>query len=225
MIISTRGIVFRFTKYRETSIITHIYTEALGLNTYIVNSVRSAKSKFKIGYFEPLSLVDITGYHQPNRDINRLTEIKSAYPTHNIRRNIYKSTISIFIAELLNKCIIERDKNPELFNFLFTSIQVLNNPIQNNSFHLHFMIKLAQYLGFGVHETTSITNQALNIQLLEDPKIIDILKNLIEKTISEPVIIPSNQRNALLDEIIHYYRIQMDIPKLKSLEVLHTVFN
>jgi DNA repair protein RecO (recombination protein O) len=225
MLITTRGIVFRFTKFRETSIIANIYTEELGLNSYIVNSVRSAKSKFKIGYFEPLSLVDITCYHQANRDINRISEIKSAYPLHSLRQDIYKSAISMFIAEVLNKCIIERDKNIDLFGFLFNSILSLEKSEKNNSFHLQFMIKLAQYLGFGIHEPESLINNAINPQFFDNPKNMRMMQMLIEEEITKTPKISSEARNTLLSELIHYYRLQLDMPKLKSLEVLQTVFN
>ena len=225
MLITTRGIVFRFTKFRETSIITHIYTEELGLNSYIVNSVRSAKSKFKIGYFEPLSLIDITCYHKDNRDINRISEIKSAHPLHSIRQDIYKSAMSIFIAEVLNKCVIERDKNQELFNFLFNSIISLDESDNNNSFHLQFMIKLAQYLGFGIHNPESLIDHALNARFFDNPKNTILMQMLIEEDISTTPKISSENRNILLTELIHYYRLKMDMPKLKSLEVLQTVFN
>lgn len=225
MLITTRGIVFRFTKFRETSIIAHIYTEELGLNSYIVNSVRSAKSKFKIGYFEPLSLVDITCYHKANRDINRITEIKSTHPLHSLRQDIYKSTISIFISEILNKCIIERDKNIELFGFLFNSILSLDESENNNSFHLQFMIKLAQYLGFGIHNPESLIDHSVNTQFFDKPKNMQLMQMLIENEITETPKISSDARNTLLTELIHYYRLQMDMPKLKSLEVLQTVFN
>ena len=225
MLITTRGIVFRFTKYRETSIITHIYTEELGLNTYIVNSVRSAKSKFKIGYFEPLSLVDITGYHKPNRDIDRISEIKSSYPIHKIRQDIYKSAISIFMAEVLNKCIIERDKNPGLFNFLFNAILALENSEQHNSFHLHFMIQLTQYLGFGIHDPQTLVGQAIDMKFFNDAQNMRTVQRLIEAELLNSPQIPTDTRNIILSEVINYYRLQMDMPKLKSLEVLQTVFS
>ena len=40
MLHKTRGVVFRFTKYGETSIIVNIFTELFGLQSYIVNGVR-----------------------------------------------------------------------------------------------------------------------------------------------------------------------------------------
>ena len=86
MLIKTQGIVLKFVKFRESSIIVSILTEEVGLTSFVVNNVRSAKSKFKAGYFEPLSLVEITGYYHPDREINRLSEIRSQAPLHHIRQ-------------------------------------------------------------------------------------------------------------------------------------------
>ncbi len=48
MLVKTSGIVFRAVKYSETSIITDVYTRDLGMQTYIVNGVRSAPIGNKI---------------------------------------------------------------------------------------------------------------------------------------------------------------------------------
>ena len=44
MIIKTNGIVLKYLKYKESSIICKIYTESHGLQSFIVNGVRSTKS-------------------------------------------------------------------------------------------------------------------------------------------------------------------------------------
>src|SRR3970282_1036496 len=41
MIHKTKGIVFRFVRFRESSIIVTIFTELFGLQSYIVNGARS----------------------------------------------------------------------------------------------------------------------------------------------------------------------------------------
>ena len=58
MLHKTNGIVLKVIKYSESSIISNIYTERFGLQTYIVNGVRSAKAKGKAG----LSTKGIAGY-------------------------------------------------------------------------------------------------------------------------------------------------------------------
>lgn len=224
MLVSTRGIILRFTKYRETSIIVNIYTEVLGLNSYIVNNVRSSKSRFKIGYFEPLNLVELIAFHKPGRNIDRISEIKAAYPIHNIRQDIYKSSISMFMAEVLNKCITEQDKNPPLFDYLFTAILTLEESKENNSFHLQFMIKLAKYLGFGIHDPNTFIKQSNNTQFYNDPEVRQILQQLLVADLSTTPIMTSEQRSNILNDIIHYYYTQLEMPQLKSLEVLRTIF-
>ena len=224
MLISTKGIILRKTKYRETSIIVNIYTEELGLNSFIVNSVRTAKARHKIGYFEPLNLVELTAYHKPGRDIDRISEIRAAPPIYNIRQDIYKSTISLFMVEVLNKCIIERDKNQPLFNYLYKSILALEVAEQNNSFHLQFMLKLAKYLGFGIHDPKSIIRQSNNLQFYDKPETIRMLQKLLESDLTEAPVMTPEQRTNILDDIVHYYHTQLDMPQLKSLEVLRTVF-
>ena len=126
----------KVTKYRETSLIVKIFTEEKGVTSFIVNNVRSAKSKFKPSYFEPLSLIELVGYYHQDRDINRVNEIKSASPLHSIRQDIYKSSIMMFLSEILNKTIIEQDQNTALFNFLFDGLIAFEKTSQNNNFHL-----------------------------------------------------------------------------------------
>jgi len=225
MIVSTRGIILRVTKYRETSIIVNIYTEELGLNSYIVNSVRSAKAKFKIGYFEPLNLIDITTYHKPGRNIDRINEIKSAYPIHNIRQDICKSAIAMFMVEVLNKCIIEHDKNPALFTYLFNAILALEQSPGNNSFHLQFMIKLTNYLGFGIQDANSFIELSNNSQYYDDVNPKSSLTRLMATDLLTAPIITTEERAHILDDIVHYYRTHIEMPQLKSLEVLRTIFN
>jgi DNA repair protein RecO (recombination protein O) len=64
MLHKTRGIVFRFTKYGESSIIVTIFTELFGIQTYIVNGIRSKNSKGKIALFQPLTLLDLVVYYK-----------------------------------------------------------------------------------------------------------------------------------------------------------------
>ena len=224
MLITTKGIIFRVTKYRETSIIVNIYTEQLGLNSYIVNGVRAAKGKYKIGHFEPLNLVEIIAYHKPGREIERLTEIKSAHPLHNIKLDIYKSTMSMFLVEVLNKCLVEHDKNEALFYFLYNAILTLENTTKNNNFHLQFMLKLTSYLGFGIHDSKMFIGQSNNSLFYATEANNLVLQALIESDLSDVLKITRDQRQNILNDILIYYRLHLEMSKLKSLEVLQTIF-
>ena len=107
MLHTTQGIVLSHIKYRETSIIAKIFTEAFGLQAYLVQGVRTKKPKYNIALFQPLTLLDMVVLHKKQRSIQRITEIRCYTPNSNILTNISKATIAIFIAEFLTKVIRE----------------------------------------------------------------------------------------------------------------------
>ena len=224
MIIKTRGIVLRFTRYRETSIITNIFTEEVGVSSFIVNNVRSAKAKFKPSYFEPLSLVELTAYHHENRDINRLNEIKSLAPLHSLRQDIHKSSIVVFLAEVLNKVIVEKDKNGPLFNFLYESLLTYDTVSDNNNFHLQLLLQLTAYLGFSVENPEDFISESSNQAFYREARNLELLAALIHSSMDSRLILDSQKRSIILNDIILYYQQHLGITKLKSLEVLSAIF-
>ena len=105
--------------YGEKSIIAKIYTEKFGLQSYIINGVRSKKSANKFAYLQPLSLVDVNAYHKENKGLQQLKDIKLDVPFRDIPFNVYKGSIAFFIAEVIYKTIREEEPNSDLFHFLY----------------------------------------------------------------------------------------------------------
>ena len=110
MLHKTKGIVFRYTRYGETSIIVNIFTELFGLQSYIVNGVRSKSPKSKMALYQPLMLLDLVVYHKENAGIMRIKEVKSLYPYRTLFSDIYKSAVALFINEVLNIAKIKMTK-------------------------------------------------------------------------------------------------------------------
>ena len=52
MLEKTRGIVMHTTDYSESSVVVKIFTEAFGMQSYLVNSVRKPKAKTKAGWLD-----------------------------------------------------------------------------------------------------------------------------------------------------------------------------
>ncbi len=81
MLIKTRGIVLSYLKYRETSIIARIYTERLGVQSYVVNGVRKAKPPGRIALFQPFTLLELVAYvARGSGGLTRLSEFRCAEP-------------------------------------------------------------------------------------------------------------------------------------------------
>ena len=226
MLFNTRAIVLRFVKYGETSIISTIYTEEFGLSSYIINGVRSKRSKGKIALFQPLSLLDMVVYQKEGRDINRLSEVKNLDPLNDLRSDITKSSIGLFISEVLNKCIKEESPNEQLFQYLFDSIQLLNRLDSNyENFHLIFLLKLSKFLGFEPQNSAVFYADIESLSSDSTSANREIMNRLINDGFTSKLKISSQTRSLLLSDILNFYRVHIDLPTLKSVKILHTILN
>ena len=145
----TRGIVLHTTNYSETSLVVKIYTEQGGMGSFIVSGVRSRNSRIKSNLFQPLSLVELVASGSPSGSMRRITEIRLSPPFAGIHGDIVKSSIALFLAEVIYRSIREEEANAVLFEFLHNSIQILDVSHGNTSrFHIYFMIQLSKHLGF-----------------------------------------------------------------------------
>ncbi|MCA4894505.1 MAG: DNA repair protein RecO [Cytophagales bacterium] len=222
MLHKTRGIVFRFTKYAESSIIVTIFTEHFGLQTYIVNSARSKTGKGKIALYQPLTLLEMVVYHKENANILRIKEVKCFHPYQTLTTDFKKSTIALFLTEVINRAVKEQSHTQELGQFLFhafISLDVLRQNIEN--FHLLFLVKLSRHLGFGVHQPEEILTP-----FFADDKEEKILEDLLTAEFGFVIQMNQVQRRNLLDVLLRFYASHVEnFSELKSLSVVRELIN
>ncbi|MEI7725166.1 MAG: DNA repair protein RecO [Bacteroidota bacterium] len=148
MLHSTKGIVFHSLKYSETSIIVKIYTELFGLQSYLFKGIRNAKSKIKPGLFQSMTLLDLVVYHKEKQSLQSVKEVHLAHPYKTIPFDIRKSSVTLFINELVYKAIREEEANPDLFGFLWQICLQLDETDESVSFfHILFALQLMHHLG------------------------------------------------------------------------------
>lgn len=240
MVHHSRGIVLHTIKYSESSIITKIYTEVLGLQTYIVRGIRSKSSKTKMALFQSLNLLELVADHKPNRAIHHLKEVRSAHSYQSIPTNMVKRSFVFFIAELLVKSIREETANQPLFKWLFHALTWLDlSEGQPVNFHLVFMMQLSRFLGF--YPKNPLGNKAVFFDLQEGLfcSTVPLHPNYTNTSITQHLLllheagfenstgisISNAERQALLDAMITYYKNQLPgFGTLKSLEVLRSLF-
>lgn len=241
MFFKTKGIVIQRIKYSETSIIVKIYTEIFGLQTYIVKGARSRKSKIKSNIFQNLSLLDLVVSKKEKSKINFLTEVRQAYQFKTIPFDIRKSSIAIFLNEILYKTIREEESNQNLFDFLFNSIQLLDHQEKDfANFHLLFLLKLTKHLGFFPHKKQAEQFKYFDLtegvfldkipthQYYLNTELSQILNNLLNISFEKiyEIKISKIQRLQLLEKLIDYFKIHIEnFNEIKSLAVLQTVLN
>lgn len=231
MLQKTRGLVLNHIRYQETSIIVKIYTEEFGLQSYIVNSVRSKNSKSnKIALFQPLTLLELVVYYNEKKSINRISEQKCAHPFSSIPFNIVKSTLTMFIGEVLNKILSrEEEANPLLFNFIFNSVKQLDETTDSlANYHIFFLLKFLSHLGIeplsseSMYESILTSYQGKNSAIIlsneENLFINGILKNNTESKITH-----SERKNILQFTLNFYYSQFENFGIIKSKDILAEV--
>jgi DNA repair protein RecO (recombination protein O) len=222
MLQKTRGIVFRFTKFGETSIIVSIFTEQFGLQSYIVNGVRSKSAKNKIALYQPLTLLNLVVYHREHANIERIKEISCFHPYQSLTADVKKSTIAMFITEIVNKTIKEESHVQEIFSFLTDSliaIDSLQTAFENS--HLIFLIKLSRYLGFGVHHVNEIVGGRITDEETEKT-----LSVLITADYADVIHLSNQERKNILDLLLSFYADHIgNFGEIKSVQVLRETFS
>jgi DNA repair protein RecO (recombination protein O) len=149
MLHKTRGIVLKTTDYGETSVIVQVFTEKLGLQSYIINGVKKPKAKISRNMLQPLHLLDMVVYHKAAGNVQRVAELKTSPVLLTIPYDVIKSSMALFLNEVLYKSIRQQTADENLFDFVFSAIEWLDHQtVGLANFHLLFLIQLTRYLGF-----------------------------------------------------------------------------
>ena len=165
---TTRGIVLRAVKYGETSLVVSIFTALFGLQSYIVNGVRSSTKKGtgKANLFQPTALLDLVVYHNELKHLNRIKEFKWHYLYKHILSDVPKNAVALFMIELLTKCLKQPESNPELFEFCedaFIHLDESNDAVMAN-FPLFFALHVPVFFGFRISDEYSEKTPVLDLQ-------------------------------------------------------------
>lgn len=159
MIDTTEAIVLHHFKYSDTSIILHAYTRNYGRLSFMLQGVRKRNSRIKINLFQPLYILELEMYYKEKRQLQKVKEARNAYPYQSIPHDYRKTSMALFVAEMLYKCLREEEPNPELFAFISHHLRIFDLKKQGlANFHLYFMARLTKYLGFFPHNNFDATS-------------------------------------------------------------------
>ncbi|MFM8806672.1 MAG: DNA repair protein RecO [Sphingomonadales bacterium] len=173
-IFKTKGIVLRTVTYGETSLIVSIFTERFGIQSYLVNGVRTAAKKGKGGanLFQPAALLDMEVYHQDRKSLQRIKEFQWNRQHEGVFSDITKNAVSLFMVELLTKCLRQPEENMPLFEFTEDALLALDKatPVVQANLPLFFSLQLTHF--FGVlprfrDEETTLEGQPLFFDLVD----------------------------------------------------------
>ena len=234
--IKTRAIVLQSIKYGDNSLIVKMITEELGIQSYMVKGVFGKKSKMKAALFQNMTMLEIVADSSDN-SLGFIREISLSHCYKSIASDIKKSTIIIFISELLSKSISESETDTDLFNFIYDSMIWLDEAISGYAnFPLVFAIQLSKFLGFFPNIDTYSEGSSFDLldgnfktthndiyQIDNEPS--QFLYKLCRYN-NDNLTISNATRRKLLEAIVTYYKLHADnVREIKSYEILRTLLD
>ncbi len=239
----TKGIVLRTVKYGETSLIVTVFTELFGVQSYLINGVRTStkKGSGKANLFQPSAILDLVVYHNELKHLNRIKEFKWAVIYQSIFSDVPKNAVALFMVELLTKCLKQPEGNPELFFFVedcFLHLDKSSGAMMAN-LPLFFALHLPLHFGFRITDNYSDKNSFLDLQegsfVAEHPdhphflddKLAAVTSQLLKVMQPEElgeIKLHHDFRRQLLHRIETFYTLHItDFGTMKTLQVLREV--
>lgn len=235
-----RGVVLHTLKYGDSSMIVYLLTDVGGRRSYMVQGVRSARGRgSKLALFQPMFAVEFEGLESARMQMHRFREVRSGIVLQSLPFDVRKSTIALFMAEVLYRLVKESEPNEALFDFVWGStaaLDTLDEGVAN--FHLWFLANLSRFLGFcpgndyrndwwfDIREGLYVPDRPLHAAILTQENA-RILRDFMECDVRYLAEIGLNrfQRVDFLSSLLTYYGYHLDaIHAVQSVRVLQEVF-
>ena len=240
MLTKTQAIVLHSLKYGESRLIVDMFTRAFGRQSFIVSIPKTAKSKIKKQFFQPLTLLEIETDLRPKLQLQKLNDVRLLSPFASIPFEPDKLAISLFVAEFLYYALRSEQRNELLYDYLENSIMWLDGQQTNfANFHLVFLLRLTRFLGFypnlddyedgdyfDLRESEFMRNPPVHRDFLhpEEAQKVQLMMRMDFPTM-HLFRMSHDDRNRLLEVSIKYYRLHLpDFPEMKSIEVLQALY-
>ena len=239
--VKTRAIVINAIKYGDSSLVVKMLTEEEGLQSFMVKGVFGSKSKMKAALFQNMTLLNIVA-EIGNNSLGFVKEVTLSHYYKSVAFDIKKTSIMLFVSELLSKTITETEVDHLLFGYVYDSMLWLDDATSDYlNFPVVFALNLSKYLGFYPNFDTYIKGSCFdmmdgNFKLTKN----DVYQ--IDEELSEALFYLGTQdhrnsephnykltnriRHFLLDAMVAYYKLHSsDFRDMKSYEVLRTVLS
>ncbi|MBL0357519.1 MAG: DNA repair protein RecO [Chitinophagaceae bacterium] len=243
MTYKTKAIVLRTVKYGETSLVVTVFTELFGVQTYMVNGVRSSKkSSAKANYFLPGAILDLVVYHHEQKNMQRIREFGWAVLYQHVLSDVIKNSIALYMVELLYKSLKQPEQNESLFYFcedVFLYLDKADRTVTAN-IPLYFALHLSHFLGFKINDDYDEVQHILDLregsfvtEQTTNPNFMDgeyaLLTSQLLKVMHPEELANFQLHHEVRRKLLHYYHNYYglhihDFGEMKTLAVLQDVF-
>lgn len=178
------GIVLRTVKFNDAKLIVDMFTLGHGRQSFVASISHSRKSKGQMAFWAPLSMVEFDADIRPTSSQMAKPKDVRLYNTYtDIPYNPMKSTVALYLAELLSASLRSETVNVPLYRFVETSLMWFDNQVQTSSlanFHIVFAFRLTRFLGIYPNldppsETLYINNSSIDYKKKAESPIFDMV--------------------------------------------------
>ncbi len=232
----TNAIVLRLAKHTDKASLLHLYTREYGQIACFVHGIHGKKSNNKKALFEPLNLLELEVEHRNNT--YRLRESRLVSPLRTIPFDMAKRSITMLLAEVLTNALREPVENPELFDFIYDSILLLDQCETPQNFLLVCMMQLTHHLGILPNtedagntfslESGTMTHQHPNSSHIIAGDELLLFKQLTTCTYEQMQGLRTtrSQRKTLINAFITYFQFHLpEFHHLKSIDILTEILD
>jgi len=241
MLDKTRGIVLHQIKYTDSGIVVQMYTRKFGRQSFLMKGMRNRKTGKHSIFFQPMFILDLELYYKPNREMQSIKEFSGYFTPFDIYGNIKKSSVAIFLGEVLTSILKEESAHEEMFDFIEESIIYFENCKEGYAnFHIAFLAGLSSFLGF--EPGPRLNNNDIFFDMLNgifvpippvhgnytNEEITNILADFFASSYdsASQISLTGKIRNDVLETLVRYYALHLPgLKRIKSLEILKEVFN
>ena len=234
-----RGIVLGTLKYGEKGLIVHMLTDTHGRQSYMIQGVRPTARGSRMALLQPMFAVEFVGLNSSKMSLHRLKDLAPGIVLQTIPFDVRKSTMALFMAEVLYRLVRESEPADALFDFVWGSVAALDHIDEGiANFHLWFLANLSRPLGFSPDNEYEdgawldirdghFTPHALLPSHALTPENARILHDMLECDVRYLGEIGLNrqQRVDFLEDMLRYYTYHLEsIRSVESIRILKEVF-
>ena len=241
MLDKTRGIILHQIKYTDSGIVVQMYTRKFGRQSFLIKGMRNKKTGKHNIHFQPMFILDLELYYKSSREMQSLKEFSVFFTPFDIYTNIKKSSVAIFLGEVLTSVLKEESPHEEMFDFIEESIVYFDQCSEGYAnFHIAFLAGLSSFLGFEPGQRADREEKffdMVNGVFVPIPpvhgnyaneEITDILADFFVASYDsiKTISLTGKTRNDVLETLVKFYSLHLPgLKKIKSLEVLKEVFS
>ncbi|MCQ2177767.1 MAG: DNA repair protein RecO C-terminal domain-containing protein [Bacteroidales bacterium] len=206
-------IVLNTTRVGDNSLVLHTLSSDWGRRSFICRSGRS------MGLYQPLSLLEGEITENPKSDLWRVSGISALSALQGIRNNLYKTSIAVFMSEVLWRTVKDGANEDGLYEWCSSSIRTLDAlPGNAANYHLRWLLEFAGALGFSPSAADIAPFAGTWLQTI---------RQLIELPEAGALLLPlsGNARAAIAEILLKYigHHTESNI-NIRSLNILQEIF-